>query len=391
MLSAYKAVIKHDKSLSTFGYGIIGRLPMAMNTVALVFLISSTRNSFALAGVASACYTLSGAFMGPRIGRLVDVKGTRKVLVPVIILNTIAILSILYFEKQTIPLLIACALAGSTFPQFGSYTRARWSRSLTDDRVLGAALSLESVLDEVAFVVGPALAGFLFSWKGSHYPLYSGLAFLLVAGFGLAFTSIDHGGHPQPVEKHGGLLKIAYVKSLLATLVCVGMTFGAQYVVILAVAKEGNRAAEGGLWVGLNPIGSTVVGLVYGFVHWKISSAKRLTASLLIMSIGTSGLVLFHSYSTIIFWLIIAGLGIAPSLISANARLKELVPVHRLSEAFSLLGASISLGITIGASVSGVFVSHVGGWRGFEFMLGATVLAFLVSTIGIRGKIVENQ
>ena len=257
MLSAYKAVIKHDKSLSTFGYGIIGRLPMAMNTVALVFLISSTRNSFALAGVASACYTLSGAFMGPRIGRLVDVKGTRKVLVPVIILNTIAILSILYFEKQTIPLLIACALAGSTFPQFGSYTRARWSRSLTDDRILGAALSLESVLDEVAFVVGPALAGFLFSWKGSHYPLYSGLAFLLVAGFGLAFTSIDHGGHPQPVEKHGGLLKIPYVKSLLATLVCVGMTFGAQYVVILAVAKEGNRAAEGGLWVGLNPIGST--------------------------------------------------------------------------------------------------------------------------------------
>lgn len=383
--------MKHERSLSTFGYGIIGRLPLAMNTVALVFLVSSTRNSFALAGVASACYTLSGAFMGPRIGRLVDVKGTRKVLIPVTILNTIAILSILYCEKHTILLLIFCALAGSTFPNFGSFTRTRWSRSVKDDRVLGAALSLESVLDEVAFVVGPALAGFLFSWRGAHYPFYGGLLFLLIAGFGLAFTSIDHGGHPQPTVKHGGLLRIPYVKSLLATLVCVGMTFGAQYVVILAVAKEGHRAADGGLWVGLNPIGSTVIGLIYGFVHWKISSAKRLTASLLLMSLGTSGLVLFHTYTTIIFWLIIAGLGIAPSLISANARLKELVPVHRLSEAFSLLGASLSLGITIGASVSGVLVSHFGGWHGFDFMLGATVLAFLVSTIGIRGKITENR
>ncbi len=391
MLSAYKAVLRKDHSFSTFGFGIIGRLPLAMNTVALVFLISSVRGSFALAGLASSCYTLSGAFAGPRIGRLADIKGTRKVLIPVTLLNAIFITGILTLgEKNNFFLLLFSALAGSTFPNFGSYTRTRWSRSLGDDRELGVALSLESVLDETAFVVGPALAGFLFSWKGSHSPLIGGMVFLLIAGFGLALTSTDHGGHPQPIEKHGGLLKIPYVKPLLATLICIGITFGAQYVVILAVAREGGRAADGGLWVGLNPIGSTVAGFAYGFIHWKISSAKRLTASLLLMSLGTSGLVLFHDYETIVFWLIIAGIAIAPSLISANERLKELVPVHRLNEAFSLLGASISMGITIGASLSGILVSHLGGWHGFDLMLGATVLAFLVSTIGIRGKKLEN-
>jgi MFS family permease len=180
------------------------------------------------------------------------------------------------------------------------------------------------------------------------------------------------------------------MKPLLATLVCIGITFGAQYVVILAVAREGGRAAEGGLWVGLNPIGSTVAGFLYGFIHWKIEASKRLTASLLVMAIGTSGLVIFHSYHTIVLLLIIAGVAIAPALISANQRLKELVPIHRLNEAFSLLGASISIGITIGASVSGVLVSHFGGWHGFDLMLGATVLAVCVSVIGIRGKKVEN-
>lgn len=388
MLDAYKNVLKKDHTRSTFGFGIVGRVPLAMNTVALVFLISTVRGSFALAGIASSCYTIAGAIVGPRIGRMADIKGTRKVLIPVTILNVIAITGILTLgEKNTVALLICSALAGGTFPNFGSYTRTRWSRSLTDSRELSAALSLESVLDETAFVVGPALAGFLFSWGGSHSPLIGGIVFLIIGGFGLALTSTDHGGHPQPDEEHGGLLRIPYVKSLLATLICIGLTFGAQYVVILAVAKEGGRAADGGLWVGLNPIGSTVMGLIYGFIHWKVSAAKRLTISLFVMSVGTLGLVLFQSYDTIILWLIIAGLGIAPALISANQRMKDLIPVHRLNEAFSMLGASISFGITIGATASGILVSHVGGWHGFDFMFGATVLALFVSMFGLKKRV----
>ncbi len=385
MLDAYKTVLKKDHSRSTFGFGIVGRIPLAMNTVALVFLISTVRGSFALAGIASSCYTVAGAIVGPRIGRLADIKGTRKVLLPVTLANVFAITGILTLGEHNTPaLLIFSALAGGTFPNFGSYTRTRWSRSLTDSRQLSAALSLESVLDETAFVIGPALAGFLFAWGGSHSPLISGVVFLVIGGLGIALTSTDHDGHPQPEEKHGGLLRIPYVKSLLATLICIGLTFGAQYVVILAVAKEGGRAADGGLWVGLNPIGSTVMGLIYGFIHWKVSAAKRLTISLFVMSCGTLGLVLFQSYDTIIFWLIIAGLGIAPALISANHRMKDLIPVHRLNEAFSMLGASISFGITIGASVSGILVSHFGGWHGFDFMFAATVLAMFVSMIGLK-------
>ena len=56
MLTSYKSVIKKDHSFSTFGFGILGRLPLAMNSVGLVFLISSVRKSFALAGLASSFY-----------------------------------------------------------------------------------------------------------------------------------------------------------------------------------------------------------------------------------------------------------------------------------------------------------------------------------------------
>jgi predicted MFS family arabinose efflux permease len=269
-------------------------------------------------------------------------------------------------------------------PSFGSYTRTRWSRSIEDKRELGVALSLESVADETAFVIGPALAGFLFALYGPDSPLLAGLLFTLAGGIGLAITSFDHHWSEVHEEIHGGLLKITYVKSLLASLVALGLLFGSNFVVILAVAKENGRAADGGLWVGLYPIGSLVAGLVYGFIHWKSRSALRYTLALAFMTLSTSTILFFQDIDTIAFFIILSGIGIAPTLIAANEQLKELVPLRRLNEAFSLLGASLQIGITLGSALSGALVDRFGGWKGFYFMTAATLLATLLSAIGIK-------
>lgn len=364
---------------------MVGRIPVAMNTVALVFLISTVRDSFLLAGIASSIYTLCGAIVGPRIGRRADRIGTRPVLLPITFINISSILAIVYFSSRSIPLLlIFSALAGASMPSFGSYTRTRWSRSIEDKRELGVALSLESVADETAFVIGPALAGFLFALYGPDSPLLAGLLFTLAGGIGLAITSFDHHRSEVHEEIHGGLLKITYVKSLLASLVALGLLFGSNFVVILAVAKENGRAADGGLWVGLYPIGSLVAGLVYGFTNWKSRSALRYTLALAFMTLSTSAILFFQDIDTIAFFIILSGIGIAPTLIAANEQLKELVPLRRLNEAFSLLGASLQIGITLGSALSGALVDRFGGWKGFYFMTAATLLATLLSAIGIK-------
>ncbi|MFM8897994.1 MAG: MFS transporter [Actinomycetota bacterium] len=364
---------------------MVGRIPVAMNTVALVFLISTVRDSFLLAGIASSIYTLCGAIVGPRIGRRADRIGTRPVLLPITFINISSILAIVYFSSRSIPLLlIFSALAGASMPSFGSYTRTRWSRSIEDKRELGVALSLESVADETAFVIGPALAGFLFALYGPDSPLLAGLLFTLAGGIGLAITSFDQLRSEVHEEIHGGLLKITYVKSLLASLVALGLLFGSNFVVILAVAKENGRAADGGLWVGLYPIGSLIAGLVYGFIHWKSRSALRYTFALAFMTLSTSAILFFQDIDTIAFFIILSGIGIAPTLIAANEQLKELVPLGRLNEAFSLLGASLQIGITLGSALSGALVDRFGGWKGFYFMTAATLLATLLSAIGIK-------
>ena len=225
--------MRKPHALSTVGFGALGRIPMAMNTVAIVFLVSDVRDSFALAGLTSAFYTMSGAILSPRIGKLADQFGTRSVLLPVTAINAVATLGLLYFiDHSTIGLLLLAAVCGATFPNFGSYTRTRWSRSLDDQKELSSALSLESVFDETAFVVGPAFAGFLLSLYGSHSPLLAGIVLLVIGGVGLALTSTDHGGFERVHDDHTrGILAIPYVKSLLLSLIALGLLFGSNFVV----------------------------------------------------------------------------------------------------------------------------------------------------------------
>jgi MFS family permease len=387
--------MRKPHALSTIGFGALGRIPMAMNTVAIVFLVSDVRDSFALAGLTSAFYTMSGAILSPRIGKLADQFGTRSVLLPVTAINAVATLGLLYFiDHSTIGLLLLAAVCGATFPNLSSYTRTRWSRTIDNQKELGSALSLESVFDETAFVVGPALAGFLLSLYGSRSPLLAGLVFLVIGAVGLAITSTDHGGFARVHDDHARILAIPYVKSLLLSLIALGLLFGSNFIVIIAVAKEAGRVSEGGLWVGLYPIGSIISGLIYGFIHWKISSSIRYTVSLAVMTLCTSGILFFQDLDTIVFWIIISGIAIGPALISANAYMKELVPLSRLNEAFAFVSAALSIGITIGSTSAGLIVEKFDGWSGFYFMTAATALATLISCFGWgfhKSEVVEEQ
>jgi MFS family permease len=387
VLSTYKKVLRKPGAFKTLGFGMVGRIPLAMNPVAIILLISSTKDSFAEAGLASGAYTLAGALVGPRIGRLADRFGSRKVLFPITLIHIASMLWLIKVSHGAlIWIMIAGALTGATLANIGSYTRTRWSRALTDRKELTTALSIESVLDEISFVGGPALAGLLFVQFSPSFAPLAGLALLVLGAAGLGLSSSHHDISANPEKRQSGLLGIFMVKPLLISLVALGCVFGGNTVAILGVAKETGNESQGGLLVALYSLGSLVAGTLYGMHHWKSLPSVRYFYALAFMTTATLGPVFIHSYGVLAYLVMLSGAAISPTLIAANALLKELVPSDRLNEAFSFIGAAISIGITIGSAVAGAIVESHRGWSGFYFVILSSLLATGIALFGLFRK-----
>ena len=110
MLSNYLSILKTPQAKSTFGFGTLGRISFGSAPVALVLTISKLQNSFSIAGIAAGIFTFAGALFVPRIGRLADQLGARKVLLSISIINLISFVNTL---KICAGICIICAGAAA--------------------------------------------------------------------------------------------------------------------------------------------------------------------------------------------------------------------------------------------------------------------------------------
>ena len=139
--------------------GVIGRMPMSMFGLGTVLLISAVTGKYGVAGTVSAVGSLGYAFSSPRIARLVDSRGQRRVLLPllaVFAVTTALLIAAVQLGLPTWAFFVPGAIAGATMPSLGAMVRARWSVLLAGSPRLHAAFSFESVADELCFVIGPA-------------------------------------------------------------------------------------------------------------------------------------------------------------------------------------------------------------------------------------------
>jgi MFS family permease len=139
--------------------GIVGRMPMAMFGLGTVLLVSAGTGRYGVAGSVSAAGSLAGAAGAPQIARLADSRGQRRVLVPLCVVFAVSVAALVAAVQLRAPdwaLFLPGALGGATMPALGPMARARWSVLLAGSPRLHTAFSLESVADELCFVVGPA-------------------------------------------------------------------------------------------------------------------------------------------------------------------------------------------------------------------------------------------
>src|SRR5215472_4530795 len=161
----YLDVLRSKGALAFSSAALVGRMSMSMYGLGTVLLIASLTGRYGLAGTVAAAGSVGYALFGPVAAKLADRFGQGRVLLrqgTVFAISTTIFISCVELRAPVWVLLGTGVLAGASMPSLGSMVRARWSALVGDDaRRLHAAFSLESVNDEVIFVIGPALVTLL--------------------------------------------------------------------------------------------------------------------------------------------------------------------------------------------------------------------------------------
>src|SRR3954452_9969798 len=160
LLSSYRRVLAVPGALLFSATGLVARLPISMAGLGIVLLVESGTGSYGVAGAVAATYLVANAVCAIVQGRWIDGWGQRRGLTVLGVAFGLAAVLLVVTVVADWPrwtTYVAAALAGATLPNIGSCVRARWTHVLRGGPGLPTAFALESVVDEMVYIVGPIL------------------------------------------------------------------------------------------------------------------------------------------------------------------------------------------------------------------------------------------
>jgi MFS family permease len=371
--------------------GVIGRMPMSMFGLGTVLLISAATGKYGVAGAVSAAGSLGYAFSTPQIARLVDSRGQRRVLLPLLAVFTAAAVALIAAVELHLPtwaFFVPGAIAGATMPSLGTMVRARWSALLAGSPRLHAAFSFESVADELCFVVGPAAVTLLAT---QVFPAAGvGVATLLCLGGTLWFLA-ERQTEPVVTRTAGPVQRGERARGApapgLVVLAPVYFLLGAMFVSIdlstISFAQHFGHKPLAGFILGTYALGSATGGLWYGSRQWRSSLQTRFAVTLTLTVLGVATFWAQPNLVTLTCCIYLCGLTIAPTLIAGFSLLEAQAKPGRLTEAMSWLSSGIGVGLAAGASVVGFILDAHGARVGYAFAAACGVASAATCLLGL--------
>jgi MFS family permease len=382
MLSKYKDTLSHPGAALFSSTGLWPRLPMSMTGLGIVLLVEQRTGSYGAAGLMSALYVLAAAACAPIQGRLIDRIGQTRVLWwggAIYAAGMVAFLTALERDLAAPLPHLALMVTGMATPQAGSMIRARWTAVLQDREQLNTAFSLEAVIDELAFIVGPVLVTFLTLSVAD----VSGLLFAAAAALGGCWAlALQRSTAPQP-GGHSTSARESLRWNLLGPLVTIslmlGIIFGSAEVIIAALTKDQGHDSAAGLVLAIWAFGSLLAGVIVGGMARAQRPLVRLRTSLFILAVLFAPFMLLTSIPVLAIGMFFGGFMISPSLICLVHLIEHTMPPSRLTEALTWSSTGMSAGIAPGAAFAGMLVDSHGPSSGFVVPLAAGLIGVAVA------------
>lgn len=404
--AAYREILAVAPVRRLLIVAMFARIPHAAAGVLLTLhVVESMKLDFASAGLVAAAITIGMAIGAPWRGRMVDIYGLRRALVPSIVAE-MAVWSVAPFLN--FQLLIVAALIGGLFavPIFSVVRQALGVMVPPEQR--RTAYALDSMGGEITFMIGPAagvmlaanntvvglimigvsasLAGvFLMVFnpptrtgqKGSHVAI--GASAALPQELVEETTAPDLTGKKVTLRwvgkaRHNVRWVNVAVLAILGTSLGAGLVLSGVNVGMVALMRHNEMTSELGIvflfWCGASIVG----GVIYGALKRSINPLWLLMAmAVLVIPMGFATNAL-----TLGLLSILPGLLCAPVLTSSAEHIADLVAEKRRGEAMGWYGTSMTMGSAMGSPFAGAMIDRIGAWSGFA-IIGAMcgVLAIL--------------
>ncbi|MFD7405387.1 MFS transporter [Streptomyces sp. NPDC059866] len=387
MPSPYRALFAAPGSKGFSAAGLLGRMPLSMMGIGVVTMVSQLTGRYGLAGALSATIALAAAVAGPQVSRLVDQYGQRRVLRPATLIALLGAAGLLLAAHYRWPdwLLFVFCVAIGCVPSIGAMIRARWAALYRGTPQLHTAYSFESVVDEICFIFGPIISiGLSTAWFPEAGPLLA--ACFLAAGVFWLTAQRATEPVPHPRERHGGgsALRSPGLQVLVTTFVATGAIFGAVDVVTVAFAEEQGHKGAASVVLAVYALGSCAAGAVFGLLHFKGAPEPRWLLGVCAMAVSMIPLLLVGNLPFLAVALFVAGLSIAPTMITTMSLIEEHVPRAQLTEGMTWVSTGLAVGVALGSSVAGWVIDAAGARSGYGVPAVAGAVAVAVGFLGYR-------
>ncbi|MFF9089231.1 MFS transporter [Streptomyces sp. NPDC014991] len=380
MATGYLEILRARHACRLLTGTLVGRLPNATAAIALVLFVRAEGGTYSLAGALAAVYGIANAVGQPVLGRLVDLYGQPRVQLPAAILAALSMTTFAFLGTGSLPLAHATVAAAGLFaPPLEGGLRALWPSVLRREEQVHTAYAMDAIAQEIMFTAGPLLVTLCASlWDERAALLVLNLLGVLGA-LSVVLSPPSRAWRSAPREAHWlGALRSPGLLALLAAFLFVGIALGSITVASVSYADgHGGDAVYGWLMAGLG-LGALAGGSVYGARRWAGAPERRLTVLVALLAVCYLPLTLTPGPVAMVLLSVVSGVFLAPCIACAFIIVDRHAPAGTVTEAFSWLVTTFTVGASAGTGLAGPVVQAGGALWGFALPGAAGAVSLLV-------------
>ncbi|WP_028801612.1 MFS transporter [Streptomyces sp. 142MFCol3.1] len=384
MAAGYLEILRARHAARLLVGTLVGRLPNATAAIAVVLFVRAEGGTYSLAGALAAVYGVANAVGQPLLGRLVDLHGQPRVQLPAALVSALGMGVFAFAGTEPLPLAyVSMAVAGLFTPPLEGGLRALWPSVLRREEQVHTAYAMDAVAQEVMFTVGPLLVTLCVALWSAQAALLVLNVIGVLGALSVVVSPPSRAWRSAPREAHWlGALRSAGLLALLAAFLCVGVALGSITVAAVSYADDhGGAAVYGWLMAGIG-LGALVGGTVYGMRQWGGAPERRLRGLVALLAVCYLPLTLVPGPVAMTALTTLAGVFLAPCIACAFVLVDRHAPKGTVTEAFSWLVTTFTVGASVGTGLTGPVVERGGAVWGFAVpsAAGAAALVVLLAT-----------